>query len=301
MWGLGAMAITFVAPHCAARAAARRSSGSDAADHQPHAGPAGRGARRRPLRSACSSPRPHSRWASAPSRDCSRCSPRRPSSPATTRSSHSAAQPPHREPRPHPRRGALGRPRPERGHRRDRGGEDDPRPGVRAPARRARRCRLPRPGRRRGLRRGRARPTRRDPRRPRSRGDRRAEARRRDESHRGAARLRRRADPRVRVGPQRSQGGAGDAGRAADRHVGAVRATAPGAALVPAGRPRLVRGRGAAAPSRRARTSVEGAHRRRAAAGTSWPRPRRTARRTSRSSPSWSSAPPGSDPATRSA
>ena len=49
-------------------------------------------------------------------------------------------------------------PGPERDHRRDRRGQDDPRAGGRAPARREGRRRVRRAGRRRGVRRGRARP-----------------------------------------------------------------------------------------------------------------------------------------------
>ena len=61
--------------------------------------------------------------------------------------------------------------------------------------------------------------------------DRRAAARGRDDPRRRAARLRRRPHPRLRVGPQRPARGAGDARRAPRRDVGAVRA-APACAVL---------------------------------------------------------------------
>ncbi len=189
-----------------------------------------------------------------------------------------AASPAHRELRAHPRSRPRLRARPERDHGRDRGGEDDLRPGGRASARCSGRCRLSRPRGRGGLRGGGARPARRNPRRPGARSRRRAAAGRGGGARRRAPRVRRRAHARLCVGTRRAAGGPRRPRRAPARDVRPVRAAPARPSLAPARRARRVRRRGAAAPPGRSSARV-------ARAGGRAPPPRGARRGSGRARP----------------
>ena len=162
--GLDAMAITFIAPHSLHARPLVVPRGLDADRRQPRRRRPGRRARRRPPgrrdRRRAASVAIYSLRAAEPARDAAgddvlpalprdflvleATASRRTPSLRWLR----APPPPHRESRPHPGGGARARARAERDHGRDRRGEDDPRAGGRAPARREGRRRVRRPGRR---------------------------------------------------------------------------------------------------------------------------------------------------------